>query len=156
MAHTVLLQGIFPAQGLNPCLLHCRQMLYHLSHQGSLNWWTGGHKGQSQKVEMEVGKCRIIYFIYQPPLQCHWVLTSFYQGNLNKEVGSCRVHTLCREVFHIIRMEYMGTCSPPMRKVGVFIFISNGLKYLPILQSLTCLSFASQWQRNINGSPPIY
>ena len=31
-----LLQGIFPTQGLNPGLLHCRQTLYHLSHQGSL------------------------------------------------------------------------------------------------------------------------
>ena len=30
-----LLQGIFPTQGLNLGLLHCRQMLYHLSHQGS-------------------------------------------------------------------------------------------------------------------------
>ena len=30
-----LLQGIFPTQGLNPSLLHCRQILYHLSHQGS-------------------------------------------------------------------------------------------------------------------------
>ena len=25
-----LLQGIFPTQGLNPCLPHCRQMLYQL------------------------------------------------------------------------------------------------------------------------------
>ena len=31
-----LLQGIFPTQGQNPCLLPCRQMLYRLSHQGSL------------------------------------------------------------------------------------------------------------------------
>ena len=30
-----LLQEIFPTQRLNPCLPHCRQMLYHLSHQGS-------------------------------------------------------------------------------------------------------------------------
>ena len=30
-----LLQGIFPTQELNPALLHCRQMLYRLSHQGS-------------------------------------------------------------------------------------------------------------------------
>ena len=29
-----LLQEIFPTQELNPGLLHCRQMLYHLSHQG--------------------------------------------------------------------------------------------------------------------------
>ena len=27
-----LLQGTFPTQGLNPGLLHCRQILYHLSH----------------------------------------------------------------------------------------------------------------------------
>ena len=31
-----LLQGIFPTQGSHPSLLHCRQILYHLSHQGSL------------------------------------------------------------------------------------------------------------------------
>ena len=30
-----LLQGIFPTQGSNPGLPHCRQILYHLSHQGS-------------------------------------------------------------------------------------------------------------------------
>ena len=30
-----LLQGIFLTQGLNPGLLQCRQILYHLSHQGS-------------------------------------------------------------------------------------------------------------------------
>ena len=30
-----LYQGIFPTQGLNPCLLHCRQILYLLSHQGN-------------------------------------------------------------------------------------------------------------------------
>ena len=30
-----LLQGIFPTQGLNPGLSHYRQILYHLSHQGS-------------------------------------------------------------------------------------------------------------------------
>ena len=28
-----LLQGIFLTQGLNPGLLHCRQILYQLSHQ---------------------------------------------------------------------------------------------------------------------------
>ena len=31
-----LFQGIFPTQGSNPGLPHCRQTLYHLSHQGSL------------------------------------------------------------------------------------------------------------------------
>ena len=36
-----LLQGIFPTQGLNPGLPHCRQILYQLSHKGNqriLEW----------------------------------------------------------------------------------------------------------------------
>ena len=36
-----LLQGIFPTQGWNPALPHCRWILYQLSHQGSpriLEW----------------------------------------------------------------------------------------------------------------------
>ena len=36
MSSQSLLQGIFPTQGSNPGLPHCRQILYCLSHQGSL------------------------------------------------------------------------------------------------------------------------
>ena len=35
MGSLSLLQGIFPIHGLNPGLLHCRQILYQLSHKGS-------------------------------------------------------------------------------------------------------------------------
>ena len=35
MGFHFLLQGIFPTQGLNPGLPHCRQTLYCLSYQGS-------------------------------------------------------------------------------------------------------------------------
>ena len=38
-----LLQGVFPTQGLNPGLLHCKWFLYQLSHQGLpriLEWVT--------------------------------------------------------------------------------------------------------------------
>ena len=34
-------RGIFPTQGSNPGLTHCRQILYYLNHQGSpriLEW----------------------------------------------------------------------------------------------------------------------
>ena len=46
-----LLQGIFPTQGLNPGLPHCRQMLYHLSHQGIEQFCSAkeGILGQSPK-----------------------------------------------------------------------------------------------------------
>ena len=33
-----LLQGIFPTQEVNQGLLHCRQILYQLSYQGSPKW----------------------------------------------------------------------------------------------------------------------
>ena len=33
------LQGIFPTQGSNPGLLHCRQILYQLNHKGSHEHW---------------------------------------------------------------------------------------------------------------------
>ena len=36
-----LLQGIFPTQGSNPVLPHCRQVVYQLNHKGSpriLEW----------------------------------------------------------------------------------------------------------------------
>ena len=41
MGSLSLLQGIFPTQGSNPGLPHCRRILYQLSHQGSpriLEW----------------------------------------------------------------------------------------------------------------------
>ena len=47
-----LLQGIFSTQGLNPDVLHCRQILYCLSHQGSpgdkwitVKWLRGAQTG---------------------------------------------------------------------------------------------------------------
>ena len=35
MGSSSLLQGVFPTQGSNPCLPHCQEILYQLSHQGS-------------------------------------------------------------------------------------------------------------------------
>ena len=34
VSYHALLQGVFPTQGSNPGLPHCRWILYHLSHQG--------------------------------------------------------------------------------------------------------------------------
>ena len=39
-----LLQGILPVQGSNRGLPHCRQILYHLSHQGSPNRGVNCHQ----------------------------------------------------------------------------------------------------------------
>ena len=44
-----LFQEISPTQGLNPGLPHCRQMLYHLSHQGS-------HTNKKQSINIPVAQ----------------------------------------------------------------------------------------------------
>ena len=36
-----LFQGIFPTQGSNPGLPHCRQILYQLSHREAQQYWGG-------------------------------------------------------------------------------------------------------------------
>ena len=45
-----LLQGIFPTQGSNPGVLHCKQMLYQLSHQGSPKCENVSHSVMSESV----------------------------------------------------------------------------------------------------------
>ena len=47
-----LFQGIFPTQGLNPGLLHCRWILYHLSHRQQLWWLRKEVKNQFRVVIM--------------------------------------------------------------------------------------------------------
>ena len=53
MGSRSLLQGIFPAQRSNPCLLHWRQILYHLSHEG-----TPSSLKDKLKVTWERGEAR--------------------------------------------------------------------------------------------------
>ena len=47
-----LLQGIFPIQGSNPGLPHCRWILYSLSHQGSLQMTIYIYKYATHKVKI--------------------------------------------------------------------------------------------------------
>ena len=63
-----LLQGIFPTQGSNPSLLHCRWILYRLSRQGSpriLEWvacpWLQGNF-LTRELNWGLLKCRWILY----------------------------------------------------------------------------------------------
>ena len=58
MGSHFLLQGIFLTQGSNLGLLHCRQILYHLSHQGSryVYWIGSSNQNHPQEKEMQEGK----------------------------------------------------------------------------------------------------
>ena len=50
-----LLQGIFPTQGSNPGLPHCRRILYQLSHKGSPFKET--YSEQEKEVTVTVSEC---------------------------------------------------------------------------------------------------
>ena len=54
------LQGIFPTLGLNPGLLHCRQILYYLSHRLALiisfKHFPGGASGKESTYQC--GRCK--------------------------------------------------------------------------------------------------
>ena len=47
-----LLQGIFPTQGSNSGLPHCRRILYQLSHQGSPRSWQGQSWGGPKEADI--------------------------------------------------------------------------------------------------------
>ena len=49
-----LLQGIFPTQGLNPDLLHCRQILYCLSHIYIHKWYLFGDHNFSRSCQLHL------------------------------------------------------------------------------------------------------
>ena len=61
-----ILQGIFPNQVSNPSLLHCRRILYHLSHQGSpriLEWvaysFSRGSSWTRNQTSVSCTACRL-------------------------------------------------------------------------------------------------
>ena len=66
-----LLQGIFLTQGLNPGLLHCRQILYCLSHQGS------PASLQISIVNKNVRESKNLCFIFQRGCQISWEKHSY-------------------------------------------------------------------------------
>ena len=77
-----LLQEIFPTQGSNLGLLHCRQTLYHLSHQGS------------SKITSAIWRCRgSIWFCSV----CFWVDRIWALTNLS--APKCLLSTTIRYFF---------------------------------------------------------
>ena len=48
-----LLQAIFPTQGSNPGLLHCRPILYQLSYKGSRNVREGNHRFKLTRLKVK-------------------------------------------------------------------------------------------------------
>ena len=108
-----LLQGIFLTQGSNPGLLHCKQILYHLCHQGGTPSLSEmGHTIKNQEEGASVIKTVEIFLQVQRNSEIlrgfyaiYHVLTSIYMGRAlfifkkkSKERISIR---LCHTVFQV-------------------------------------------------------
>ena len=88
-----LSQGIFPTQGSNPGLLHCKGILYQLSYQGRhiYIWLTVRRKSQSTEIDPELTEL------------LEWVgndfkmniVTVFYTFKLDIEnINMCKTNTI--------------------------------------------------------------
>ena len=96
-----LLEEIFPIQGSNPGLLHCRWILYQMSHKGSprILEWVAYHFswGSSQLQELNQGL-----------LHCRWILYQLrYEGSPKFKEGR---NMICPGLASILRcvLEIIG------------------------------------------------
>ena len=84
-----LLQGIFPTQGSNPALLHCRWILYQLSHMGRpriLEWVAYPFFSRSSQPRNQTGVSWIAGGLFFLPTELWWKpLTS--QGHTQWKVS---------------------------------------------------------------------
>ena len=103
MGSPSFLQGIFPTQRLNPGLLHCRQILYQPSHQGSCSSVFMGP--MLRKLCTGAGVLAACWYLSPPhssvesppppnPTGPSWHLL------LPHQAGSCRVGILCECGLH--------------------------------------------------------
>ena len=90
-----LLQGIFPTQELNPGLLHCRRILYHLIHQGSRYekiWQQQGKKEIKYGILIKWSESRSVVSALRP----HGLYSPWNSPSQNTGVGSL---SLLQEIF---------------------------------------------------------
>ena len=89
-----LLQGIVPTQGLNPGLPHCRQILYQLSHQGSIYTYTHTHTHTHTYIFIYIHTHIYVFFLYS------FIL--IYHRMLNIVLCAFRVGPCCLSVLYIL------------------------------------------------------
>ena len=96
MGSLSLLQGIFPTQGLNPGLLHCKWILYQLSHQGSpriLEWVDYPFSSRSfqprnwTRVSCTAGRFFTTWAMREAPVCCIWKNLSAMQETWVQSLG---------------------------------------------------------------------
>ena len=122
-----LLQGFFPTQGLNAGLLLCRQILYHLSYQGS-SW----------------GTHLLNFFTFPICFKCQmtveWLMLS----------SSATAHVVVRG--SALMIFSIGPCQLPMASHYALIFKAL-VSFAKLLQSqLKCMFINSSWAKCVDVS----
>ena len=113
MGSLSLLQGIFPTQGLNPGLLHCRCILYQLSHKGSpriLEWVAYPFSSGSSQPRKQTGVSCIQEDSLPAELSGTQVQSLGREDILEKRTGdplqySCLVNSMDRGVHGVTKRQ---------------------------------------------------
>ena len=126
-----LFQGIFPTQGSNLGFLHCRQILYHLTHQGSPTHIIKLIKMKLTKIKSILRACVRSHF------SCVWLFatpwTAVCQAPLSMEFS---------------RQEYWS--GLPWSPLG--IFPTQGLnRHLPVSPALPADSLPTEQLRSLSS-----
>ena len=120
-----ILQGIFPTQGSKPGLLHCRQILYHLSHQGSPRF----------HILMPFTYC-FQYLKYYISLVCLGNSISFcLSTSISCVISSYSISESVRLLCFL--------CVLHLRSASIVAFLSLMMSYSILLWLLTCLQVLS-------------
>ena len=101
-----LLQGIFPTQGSNLGLLHCRQILYHLSHKRSPYMlarvqnlsFPGGSSGKELASQCRRQEAQVGFLGREDPLEKSKQPTpySFLEHPMDREAWQDTVHRVAK------------------------------------------------------------
>ena len=102
----LLLQGIFPTQGLNPGPPHCRRILYQLSYKGSpriLVWVAYSFSSRSSHLRNQTGVSCIAGRFFT-----NWAMREVHNASgasyIKSFLGSCR-----KDVLHLVPVNCMET-----------------------------------------------
>ena len=92
MGRHSLLQAIFPTRGLNPGLLHCRLIVYHLIHQGP---------GRDHPGETPLSTGRVFSLLGQPSFYFQNFFKSIFKGFFKKNLGIHIMFAILNQKFTI-------------------------------------------------------
>ena len=135
-----LLQGIFPTQGSNPGLPHCRRILYQLSHKGSpriLEWVTYHFFSRSSQPRNQTG------------VSC--IASRFFTNWATREAHICHIYILKFWTYLLLILDVSFKCIVKVKQ-----FFLSCLKVLfQILFifktfSVICMLHLLLWIKNKN------